>query len=599
MISCFFLLALILGNTYHWRLSTSILVTFVVLCLGQILGSPLLLFVILAVSAVLVMFRWRFISVSLHLGEYPLLLLFGFMFSLLSISGMQEATCFIDKSIYSADVHLDTLFNAGIASMLSIFSIPSTGLHGLPLIKYHVLSHSVYGSTAKWLAMPVLQVYGFATFVVFIPLLFCSILFLAEKIAPSRNLKSFYLRIAMTFLIYTGFFGFSPNSLFSQYALWDSYLVSESYLISLILLLAFLSALISKRHKHYALEWAIWLLLLALAKVSVGALAFLILSANILLMNHKSWLWKARLIAIMFTISCALGLFISGSTGRLRLDLALQPTFIKVYAHQLLHGPMGKILTDFVFLTIHFFYVWFALIMMSLSFKTGSMQYRFHKKMLLFLIIATTYGGTALFIKGLDSGIYYFTNISMFLAVPLIVSGANNIFDVTRFRLKRNYASLVYICLFCSGLIGFLFKGIPYFKTRLDQLSTIRMNINTESVYAPYVRYLEEIRDDKTTREYLVYLAKDQTDYWKEIDPSSSRKMAFMIPAISQRPAIYGLPVSAGILYGFACYDKETFKTGSASRLSEEQLKQEAKRLGYRGYIDVEAMGWRKLKVNE
>lgn len=141
LLSSYFTLAIMVGRAYTRNLSTTTLITFTILGLGQILGSLLLLFGILAVLITISIFRWGVIPLSLRLYEYPLLLFFGSLFSLINISGMQYVTCFIDKTVYSGNIHHDTLTSASIASMLSSFAIPSTGLHGLPLINYHFLAN--------------------------------------------------------------------------------------------------------------------------------------------------------------------------------------------------------------------------------------------------------------------------------------------------------------------------------------------------------------------------------------------------------------------------------------------------------------------------
>jgi hypothetical protein len=106
---------------------------------------------------------------------------------------------------------------------------------------------------------------------------------------------------------------------------------------------------------------------------------------------------------------------------------------------------------------------------------------------------------------------------------------------------------------------------------------------------------LKEIRDDKTTRDYLVYIGKDENKFWSE--HNFNPKLPFMIPAISERPAIYGLPGPqfSGNLYYWPYYDRGIFETGSANGIAEDKLLQEAKRLGFKGYIDLTKAGWKKV----
>jgi hypothetical protein len=211
-----------------------------------------------------------------------------------------------------------------------------------------------YGSIAKRLNLPVLHVYVSATFLILIPLLFFSILTLAEEIAPSSSSESFYVRILMCFLVFAGFFSFSPRGLFYRFALWDSFFVSQAYLISLILFMGFLSSVISENYKKSAAEWTLWLILLFSAKVSVGILSFVILTVHTLLMKDRSWLSKARLITIWITLSSLLGYFLT-----VRFTTDFKPDFIEKYAYHLLHGTLRKVLTLIAFVGMHFFmYGW-------------------------------------------------------------------------------------------------------------------------------------------------------------------------------------------------------------------------------------------------
>ena len=107
----------------------------------------------------------------------------------------------------------------------------SLGLHGTIPFRYHPFSHVLYGATARLLAVPVSTTYGLATSVIFVPLLFASLLALAGELRPLTTRVGFYGGV----LLLMGFIaGFAGRPLMESCTLWQPYFVSQSYLVALI-----------------------------------------------------------------------------------------------------------------------------------------------------------------------------------------------------------------------------------------------------------------------------------------------------------------------------------------------------------------------------
>ena len=74
----------------------------------------------------------------------------------------------------------------------------------------------------------------------------------------------------------------------------------------------------------------------------------------------------------------------------------------------------------------------------------------------------------------------------------------------------------------------------------------------------------------------------------------------FLVPAVAERPALFGLPdlrTCAVRVYGYFSYPRALYEQGAAPRLPAQALLDEARRLGFRGYLDVTIGGWTRHAV--
>jgi len=71
-------------------------------------------------------------------------------------------------------VHRDAPYHAGIAAMIKNYGVVSTGLHGLVETPYHIFSHALAAGLSLLSGRRVLEVYGVAPSVFFIPILIFS-----------------------------------------------------------------------------------------------------------------------------------------------------------------------------------------------------------------------------------------------------------------------------------------------------------------------------------------------------------------------------------------------------------------------------------------
>lgn len=135
------------------------------------------------------------------------------------------------------NIHHDTFYYASIANMLATYGVPSTGLDGIPLIRYHFGSQWLFAKWGDLLGTDVLSFYSLGYPVIVLPLFFSSLLLLsaelrrAWKYSSAGSLRS-DPRVWLVFAAAT--VGFIPTSALDALAVWNSNaFISESYLIGM------------------------------------------------------------------------------------------------------------------------------------------------------------------------------------------------------------------------------------------------------------------------------------------------------------------------------------------------------------------------------
>lgn len=77
--------------------------------------------------------------------------------------------------LYEGRGYIDTFFNSSIAAMIKNYGINSTGVNGLTESGYYGFSHAIIASISKLSGESVLQTYGIAPTILFIPLVLSAI----------------------------------------------------------------------------------------------------------------------------------------------------------------------------------------------------------------------------------------------------------------------------------------------------------------------------------------------------------------------------------------------------------------------------------------
>lgn len=182
----------------------------------------------------------RFLRVGMR--EIPLLLLMALTATAVII-GHGGTYTFFDmlQRVQSGAAHYDMLFHASIAAMIKNYGLVSTGLHGLVETPYHALSHMLVAGVSVLSGAGVLEVYGVAPQMLFVPVLVFSIVACCAMLGRTDS-RSIPLAWALAcFLLIL-----APR-LFGKWAFWDSYLASESFTVSLGFLMLGLPLLFKRK----------------------------------------------------------------------------------------------------------------------------------------------------------------------------------------------------------------------------------------------------------------------------------------------------------------------------------------------------------------
>lgn len=202
----------------------------------------------------------------------------------------------------------DKLFLISVGQMIKTYGIPSTGLDGLPFLRYHFGSAWLLASISLWIPCSVADTYNYIFPIVFVPLLLYTIiqvaLLIIEKTYESESDidittvsgKVFWLLLIVGFV---SFFPYDVKRFIIDIGLY--FFLSESYLFAILVLFIFIGLLISTNIECISITKKIYIfcliLLLFLLKVSVG---FLVFWAMLYILFRKRKLFKVRTIVIVF-----------------------------------------------------------------------------------------------------------------------------------------------------------------------------------------------------------------------------------------------------------------------------------------------------------
>lgn len=154
-----------------------------------------------------------------------------------------------ERFALDGNLHHDPLYYTSMANMLDVYGVPSTGIDGLSLIKYHYGSAWLFGKLAHLIGTDVLTFYSLGYPIIILPLFLAAILLLAVEIRRSaepeaeRPLRADF-RVWAVFAVAA--ISIFPVKAAFGLAIWNgNTLLSESYLTGLPVFLLTIAAAVA------------------------------------------------------------------------------------------------------------------------------------------------------------------------------------------------------------------------------------------------------------------------------------------------------------------------------------------------------------------
>jgi hypothetical protein len=508
---------------------------------------------------------------------------------------------FNESVLLNSGLHIDTLWHVAIASMLKIHHVVSHGLHGLGQLDYHFGSHLLMASASKLSGLTVFESYSYFFVFFCVPLLGVMVLSVGEELLPSIKDSDFWGKLLAYGFFMLGTGVLASGSLLVRFALWPSFFGSESFAVSLIFLLSLVSILHAKISSFSS--WFRVLVicsvfaLMTLAKISTAFCALGVLGSWALLSGElwwsKKWIERWVIFFLCLMLFWILLQFINPGMS----DAKINPfQFINTYV--VFPGPFWLKLILFIF--FHFIFPILALVLYAAKLTLREPQLSFPGWWALGTGVSLVIGMAVVLSMEISGGAgFYFSNVSMFMALPMLVC----IPQVCRTLLRNPTPSLRFprgvLVVACRtavflGVLGVciyaprpIIAGSNIFLSQMNQHPPV-------TVLAAYVEKLRTVRDDPTSLNAVVYIPRTETAYWTSM---FCRSTGYFIPAISERPALYAWPTMK--CYDFLCGPR-FYSNGlcekSQESFTDKQLISEARRLGFDGVYIVTSKGIRSLR---
>ena len=548
----------------------------------------------ISIACIIVTIAAGMIAGQTGLSAAPLLALAGFALSLLSVVRWARGTSsllflagvvlftvwcagvvwgsrykmplFWETLSLNGNIHHDTFYYAGIANMLETYGVPSTGLDGVPLIRYHFGSPWLFAKWADLLGTDVLSFYSLGYPVMVLPLFFSSLLLFSAELrhawgaGEARPLGS-DPRVWLVFAAAT--VGFIPTSALDALAVWNSNaFISESYLIGMpVFFFALGVGLAFGRGRPpgtSSVTWGSFAFLCVFVPLILAALGFLKISLMILAFALAIYLavrigWYRKPVVWLCVVLSAIAVAV---TYRL-VSLPAQNTGISPLHFMRFDARQGW---QQFFPLIHFLWTWVYI--GARVWEEGARDFRslqavvtanrlLDAEALAVVAILGFMPGELIAIHG--GSAVYFSDVQRWLALSFIVARlaqwkwtlapkAERIPGLRGVRL-----STVLLVFVAMPFVATLFVNLAQWPARVlrTNIVTRRELASRQSLYQPVVTALREIArlPEEQRRKSLLFIPQSSSQYWSMF--SADNRCSFtplVAPAIASVAMLDGMP---------------------------------------------------------
>ena len=461
---------------------------------------------------------------------------------------------FWETMSFNANIHHDTFYYASIANMLDTYGVPSTGIDGIPIIRYHYGSPWLFDQWSHLLDVDVLSFYSLGYPVIVLPLFFAALLQLSADVGA--KLRGDW-RAWIVFLAAT--VGFIPTVALDALAVWNSNaFISESYLIGMpVFFFALGTGLSFWRHRGGKSSQLIFLLLFVPAILS--SLGFLKISLMILALAAA--LYTAFRLGIFREPAVVVSILLSAAAVGVTYPLVSLP------AQNGGISPLHFMRFDAAqgwqqfFPLIHFLWTWVYVAgrlweegVRDLTALRAAIKSRrlIDAELLLVLAVLGFLPGEIISIHG--GSAVYFSDVQRWLALSLIMGRVALWASQWRERHPRTAVngvrlSTVLLVFIAAPFVATLFINLAQWPARFARSNfTTRREIAAaprDSTYYPIVTALRDIArlPEAQRRQTALFIPQSSHQYWSMFTADGRCTFTPLIaPAIASVALIDGTP---------------------------------------------------------
>ena len=455
----------------------------------------------------------------------------------------------------NSNIHHDTFYYASMANMLDTYGVPTTGLDGIPLIRYHFGSTWLYAQWAHLLGSDVLTFYSLGYPVIVLPVFVASLLLFAAKLGASLrdDWRAWLVLIAATV-------GFIPTDALEGMTIWNSNaLISESYLIGMALLFLVMgTCLVHWRNtKAEQRNASSSLFFLGFVPAAIVILGLLKVSLMVLALGVAIYLlWRCRLYRRGLVIGSAVVALVAFAWTFRLVTLPAQNTGISPLDFMRFNTAEGW---QQFFLLFHFLWTWayiggrlweekaYGWVTLKTALGAGR------------LIDAEAVAAFALlgFLPGAVFSIYggsavYFSDVQRWIAVALIMGRLpawSALWEARRAPREKSdgiRVSTVMLAIFAAPFVVTMLVNFGHWPARV-----VRANLDTRrqlargAAYEPVVTALRDISHlPRAERKLaLLFIPQSNRQYWSMFTADGRCTFTPLIaPGIASVAMLDGMP---------------------------------------------------------
>lgn len=495
---------------------------------------------------------------------------------------------------------IDTLYHSSITAMIKTYGVPSTGVHGLPVLQYHTGSHWLFAQSSHLLRMSPLNFYQLGYPIIFVPYCFYTILTAALTIRSAspqlRNQRLSGFETVFGLFIFVAIQIGNSNNNYQLIS--ESHLMGISFLMITLGLAGFVA--MSSNAQAGRLGWSEHLFLATMpillgiqGMMKISIIAVMTALAGYFFVRWKLFARPVAVLSMTFMVLVALWVYYSQATSTWVTTFAWVPFSVESVQRGF-DLTLKWSLIALVFLAVKLVGYQEAI---GGGLWKNLLENRFADVEAVLVIMLACGAPVA---AGLVYGVNYFLDIIRWVVLAFLLANLSLLFrglDVLLFRwLKKRPEPMKpsYIV-----VIGFLIgwsvtvptKEVGVIQSYLSEVRSIHMEYSHTNA-VPMINQLASIglSQGREKPSSLLFIPKSNAAYWRDIQLECSA-IPFLAPALTGLAMLDGFPPdSCQITYGQDwAYENYSEPETTLEGASVEELCMAANSLGYSHLLVLES----------